>query len=174
MAAEQQIRQLAARVQQLTEGLQKVQQQVESQPAGTVIANAVVAAAAAAATETVRQMQGKRREMSKPPVFNEDEKERHRRVQVTNPSLHSAKAVIPLVLYSVVQKLAIPKFLGGVFLKPLFDWLPMVAALLALVLMSKYQKAQASKAASVSLTTTSEKAPDLTLKFMDKSAKTLM
>ena len=167
MAAEQQIRQLAARVQQLTEGLQKVQQQVDSQPTGTVLATAVAMAATTAAKETVRQMQEERREMS-----NEDEKERNRRIQVTDPSLHSAKAAIPLVLYSVIQKL-IPT---RVFLKPLFDWLPMVAAFLALVLMSKYQKAQASKTASVSLTAGSEKIPGsgLALKFMDKPAKTPM
>ena len=68
MAAEQQIRQLAAQVQQLTEGLQKVQQRVDSQPTGTVLANAVAIAATTAAKETVRQMQEKRREMN-----NEDE-----------------------------------------------------------------------------------------------------
>ena len=90
MAAEQQIRQLAARVQQLTEGLQKVQQRVDSQPTGTVLANAVAIAATTAAKVTVRQMQEKRREMN-----NEDEKERNRRIQVTDPSFHSAKAAIP-------------------------------------------------------------------------------
>ena len=52
----------------------------------------------------------------------------------------------------------------------------MLAAFLALVVMSKYQKAQASKTASVSFTTGSEKTPEssLALKFMDKSAKTPM
>ena len=66
------------------------------------------------------------------------------------------QAAIPLVLYSVAQKLTVPKYLGGVLFKPLLDWLPMVAAFLAFVLMSKYQKAQASKATSVVV---SEKAP---------------
>ena len=165
MAAEQQIRQLAAQVQQLTEGLQKVQQRVDSQPTGTVLANAVAIAATTVAKETVRQMQEKRREMN-----NEDEKERNRRIQVTDSSLHSAKAAIPLVLYSAVQKLVLKSGLR------IFDWLPMVAAFLALVLMSKYQKAQASKTASVSFTAGSEKTQEssLALKFMDKSAKTPM
>ena len=126
--------------------------------------------------EAVRQTQGQigARQLGKPPVCSGDEEERRGgqlppRAPATN--LGTMQAAIPLVLYSVAQKLTTPKCLGGLLFKSFLDWLPMMAALLAFVLMSKYQKAQASKVTSVVV---GEKAPDFTLEFMDKSAKSLM